>query len=311
MSNKKITIAAILGLGLCLIWAYGPVLMDMVDAWGREQEYSHGYLVPVFALVLLFLRRQMAENVTFRTSWWGLVLIGVGLASRTAGVYTGIDWFEAISLLPFVGGLVLLLGGWQALRWAWPSVAFLAFMVPLPYRAKVMLANPLQQIATRITTYVMQTVGLPALYEGNTIIINETKVEVAAACSGLAMLMTFFALSLAVALLIKRPLGDRIVVFLSAIPIAVASNVLRIIIATLLYHFVGKGAGDLFHESVLAPLFMMSVALGMMWLELKLISLILIEPEVPSLATSQGPAEAVAAGSSGRRRGAQTAAPTR
>src|SRR5205814_72366 len=129
-----------------------------------------------------------------------LVLLGaVGL--RLHATYYHLIWDEQISLLPCVAGICLLLGGWHALRWAWPSIAFLAFMIPLPYTASVQLAGPLQRIATEATTFLLQTLGRPAVSEGNVILLNEIELGVVEACSGLRMLVIFFALSTAVALL--------------------------------------------------------------------------------------------------------------
>src|SRR5436305_1428775 len=83
-------------------------------------------------------------------------------------------------------------------------------------------------ITTLSSTYLLQTLGVPALSRGNVIVIDEQEVGVAEACSGLGMLMTFFALSTAVALVLRRPWPDRLAIFLSAIPIGVLMNVLRI-----------------------------------------------------------------------------------
>jgi exosortase len=290
------------GLAAALLWSYWPVLKEMAKAWTTEPEYSHGWLMPAFAAALLWFRRDSLRGADFRPAWWGLALLLVGLVLRGAGILYGIDSLEGLSLLAVLGGLVVLMGGGAAFRWSWPAVAFLVFMVPLPWRVKVMLANPLQQLATTVTTYVMQTLGLPAVAEGNKIFINDLPIEVAAACSGLNMLVTFFALSMAVAILINRPLGDRIVIFLSAVPIAVASNVIRIIVTALFMLWVSKEIGDKFFHDW-AGYFMMPLALGFLWLELKLISWILIEPQPPD--PKQAAArDKLAASAGGRRRGA-------
>jgi exosortase len=270
-----------LALLAAVLWAYWTTFVDMAGTWAHEPEYSHGFLVPVFAAVLLWFRRDELKVASFQPSWWGLVLIALGLVMRAVGFAVSVEWFEQLSLLPFLAGLVLLVGGWPAFRWAWPAVAFLIFMVPLPFRLKIALAAPLQRIATVVTTYVMQTLGMPALSEGNVVIINDVRIGVVEACSGLSMLVVFFALATAVAILIKRPLLDRIIIFLSAIPIAIVSNVIRISVTGVLHVWAGKEIADLvFHD--LAGWLMMPLALGIMWLELQLLSWLLIEPQVPT-----------------------------
>ena len=66
-------------------------------------------------------------------------------------------------------------------------------MLPLPYSVEHAVAGPLQRVATVCSTYVMQTIGLPAVSEGNVIILPSGRIEVERACSGLSMLLIFFA----------------------------------------------------------------------------------------------------------------------
>src|SRR5207247_2117523 len=113
-------------------------------------------------------------------------------------------------------------------RFAWPALAFLGFMLPLPYQVEVALAHPLRRLATGMSTYLLQTIGYHAIAEGNIILIEQSSLGVAEACSGLGMLMTFFALATAMALAIRAPAVDRLVLVVSAVPIAVLANVMRI-----------------------------------------------------------------------------------
>ena len=121
-------------------------------------------------------------------------------------------------------------GGWRALGWAWPAIAFLVFMIPLPFRFEAALAHPLQRIGTIMSTFALQTIGMTAYSEGNVIVLGEVRIGVVEACSGLNMLMTFFALSTGVAILMQRSPLERMIVFVSAVPIALATNILRIIV---------------------------------------------------------------------------------
>src|SRR5262245_58789564 len=111
----------------------------MSHKWLHDPQYSHGYLVPAFAAVLLWLRRSHLPAARPVPCWWGLALLAAGLLLRMAGVYAYLDWLDAASLLPSLAGLFVLFGGWPALRWASPSVAFLLFMIPLPYRVETAL----------------------------------------------------------------------------------------------------------------------------------------------------------------------------
>jgi exosortase len=282
MTNQQFALASkfqwLLGALLAVItcWAYWPIWTRMMDQWSSPQ-YSHGYLVPLFAIALLWLRRQGLQTSSLRASWWGLALVVLGVLLYLAGGRIYFEWFEYISLLPLLAGVALLLGGLGALRWSWPAIGFLIFMIPLPFRVETALINPLRTIATQSSTYVLQTLGLPALAEGNVIRINEAKIGVVEACSGLSMLMVFFALSTAVAFLCRRDLWEKIVVLLSAVPIALLSNVIRITITSVLHVNASKQAADVFHD--VAGWLMMPLALGFLWLELWLMGRLFLERE--------------------------------
>ena len=264
------------GLAVALLWVFGPTLGDMASRWGSESQYSHGYLVPLFCAYLLWSRRALlAGTEPVRPSWWGLPLLVTGLALRFAGIYLYFDWLDAIALLPCLAGLTLLAGGWRALRWAWPAIAFLAFMVPLPFRLEKALAAPLQRVATLVSTFALQTLGFVAFAEGNVIRLGEVRIGVVEACSGLSMLVVFFALSTAVTLVSTRSPLERGLIFLSAVPIALLANILRIVVTAMLHKTVGREIADLvFHD--LAGWLMMPLALGMLWAEMRLLSWLLL-----------------------------------
>ena len=265
-------------LGSAWAWAYWPVLVGLVRKWSQDPQYSHGYLVPIFSLVLLALRRERRAQVSLRANWWGAVLLGLAAGLRLASAYVYFEWLDAVSLLVALAGAAVLLGGAAAWRWSWPAIVFLLFMLPLPFQLEIALAHPLQHVATQASTYCLQLLGLPALAQGNIILIDDLKIGVLEACNGLGMLLTFFALSTAVALVSRRPWTDRVVLVASAIPIALVMNILRITATGVLHRTVGsRVANVVFHD--LAGWLMMPLALGLMWLELLLLDHLFLRPE--------------------------------
>ena len=144
-------------------------------------------------------------------------------------------------------------------------------MIPLPYQLAVAMAGPLQHVATTASTYLLQTLGMPAIAEGNVILLNEASLGIVEACSGLRMLVVFFALSTAVALVARRPFWERVFLGFSAIPIALFTNVVRITATGVAYETVGGEAGHfIFHD--LAGWLMMPLALALLGLELKFLT---------------------------------------
>jgi exosortase len=270
--------AAICAPVLGLAWAFGDTYVELNRTWGTNPQYSHGYLVPVFALYLLWTRRQHLDRGALRPSWLGLAVLALGLGMRLYGGYFFYTWLEMIAFIPCVAGLTLTLGGRAAWRWAWPAVLFLAFMIPLPYRVATSMSGPLQHLATVTSTFVMQTCGLPALAEGNVILLNDAEIGIVEACSGLRMLVVFFALATAVALVARRPLLDRLVVLASAVPIALAANIARITATGALHEFTDSATANAFFHDV-AGWFMMPLALALLALELKVLAALI--PVVP------------------------------
>ena len=277
--NKHNIPVGLMLLGGGVLWSLWPALASMAHRWSSDPRYAHGYFVPMCSLALLWMRRSRPTiGVAPNQSAWGLAFVGVGAVIQLGGGYFHIGALDGLALLPYLVGLALLLGGWRALEWAWPSILFLAFMIPLPWRLENALGPPLQFVATTISTYLLQTLGFMAFAEGNVIQLNEARIGVVEACSGLSMLITFIALSTACALIVKRPLLDRIVLVLSSIPVALLANIIRITVTGILHDTIGGHAADTFYHD-LAGWLMIPLALVLYWLEIWVLSQILIETE--------------------------------
>jgi exosortase len=221
------------------VWAYWPILSDMADRWQTDPQYSHGYLVPIFSLYLLWSRRSMLPTGSGTGRWLGLGWIGLGLLMRAAGVLLFFGWLEAVSILPCLAGCVIAITGRGGLRWAYPGILFLIFMIPLPYALQSAMSQSLQRAATDASTYLLVTLGVPAISEGNVILLGEdVRLAVVAACSGLGMVMTFLTLSAGMAIMLKgEPIWARTIVVMSTVPVAIAVNTLRITATGILHHW--------------------------------------------------------------------------
>jgi exosortase len=299
LDKRYASLAPLVLLGACLLWSVWPALTTMADRWSSDPRYAHGYLVPIFGLALLWMGRKRLSGVEPSPSTWGLALLGMGSVVQLVGGFYHQESLEGFALLPSLSGIALLVGGWPILKWALPSIGFLAFMIPLPWRIETALGPPLQSVATTASTYLLQTLGFMAFAEGNVIQLNEAKIGVVEACSGLSMLITFIALSTAAALVVKRPLLDRIVLVASSIPVALLANIARITLTGILHDKVGGHAATTFYHD-LAGWLMIPFALILYWFEIWILSQIFIEttheaPRVFDLARSPRPAkEAVA-----------------
>jgi len=264
-------VAIVGGLG----FVYFPLLSYSFEQW-LKPDYSHGFLVPAFAVYLAWKWKAWAPKEIAWPDAMGLAFIvgGAALFLLAREFDIAREWLQGLSLVLNLCGATLLLGGPAALRWLWPSLAFLMFMFPLPYKVEIALGWPLQKIAAIATEYVLQTIGYATYREGMILHCQDHVLEVKNACNGLSMLLTFFTLSAGMAILIKRPWLDKTIILLSAVPIAIVSNVIRIALTGVLYNEAGKELGDrVFHD--FAGWMMMPLALGILMLELKILDWVL------------------------------------
>ncbi len=186
-------------------------------------------------------------------------------------------------------GAALLVGGTWLGRVTWPGILFLLFMIPLPFVAEVAMARPLQTFAGTVSTYLLQTVGFAAIQRGTLIDMEGHVLGVAEACSGLRMLVVFFAIATAVAILSDRSWLHRFILILIAIPIALVCNIGRITMTGTLYVYAGPELAErVFHDFV--GWLMMPAALLMMWLEIKYLNLIILETGTSSAVGGRIPA---------------------
>jgi len=268
-----------LAIGMVVLgWAYWPNLQDLCTVWYEEPNYSHGFLVIPFALLIFWLR--LADTRTdwqaIRVPWWSLIPLVAVLAARMFAYERNTQWLETATLVPAVACLILAVGGWPLLQRGWPAVVFLVFMLPLPQSANNIIALTLQRIATLGSVFVMQLTGLQANAEGNVITLHDhagalKTLEVAQACNGLSMLMTLAATVTATIMLIPMANWKRCAVLASAIPIALVSNIVRIVATGWGYYLIDEeSAKKLAHDW--SGFLMMPLALILVFLELRLLS---------------------------------------
>lgn len=266
------------GLTLVLVASYWNSFVRVATEW-EQPEYSHGYLIPAFAAVLMWLRREPFEkDVPKSHRWWGVGLLLLGMAIRVYGTMTVRFTMDYISFIPSLMGVFVLVGGLRVLKWAGPPIAFLVFMFPLPGFLKDNLLRPLQTLATRSSVYAMQTLGIEVYREGNVIHLEKMDMNVVDACSGLRMLTIFLALSVAIAMIVTtRPWWERMIIVLSAVPVALLVNIIRITLTGVLYNLNIKHeiANWFFHD--FAGWIMMPMALGFLYLELYILANLFIE----------------------------------
>lgn len=275
--DQILPFSVLIGFSVLLAIGFGSTLWDLSDYWS-DPQYSHGYLVPLFSLIWFYLKWEPIGEVPAFERWIGTALLALGLGGWLFASYLGVPYVEMMAFLPCMIGAFMLVGGLKIMRWAAPGLAMMIFMYPLPGFATRALLVPLNKFATLASTFCIQTLGIAAYRTGNTIHLLGQPLNVVDACSGLRMATIFLAMSVGVALLIERPMWIKCVIVVSALPIAIITNMIRIVITALLFSFgFGETAEAVFHD--LAGYIMPIIALGFLFLLLQVLDNLFITIE--------------------------------
>jgi exosortase D (VPLPA-CTERM-specific) len=213
---------------LAAVLGFNEALTELIHRWGQQEEYSHGFLIPIVTAWLLWTRRDALRANTGQPSWSGPVLIMLAIAMHVVGELSAIFILPQIGFVVVLIGIVLGVGGYSLLRVAFAPIAFLLFAIPLPYFIDSLLTLRLQLISSQLGVLLIRMFDIPVFLDGNVIDMGSYKLQVVEACSGLRYLYPLLSLSFLAAYLFHAPLWQRGLVFLSSIPIAIGMNGVRI-----------------------------------------------------------------------------------
>jgi len=239
----------LIGLLLLLIALYAKIVPDMVLDWYNDENYSHGFIVPLIAGYFVYIRWAELKDAPVTPWKAGLLVISFALIQLLIG-WLGTEYFTMrSSLIVLLAGLTLSLFGSTIFRILALPLAYLFFMIPVPYIIYDALAFPLKLFVTKVSVQALKLVGVVVMREGNIIMFPATTLEVADACSGIRSLVSLLALAVAYAFFIRIAPWKRWLLICSAIPIAVFTNAMRVIVTGFLAQYWGeKAAQGFFHE---------------------------------------------------------------
>lgn len=224
--------------------AFGGPLLELVHRWSVQEEYSHGFLIPVIVAWLLWTRRDALLASIGRPSWTGPVLILLAAVMHIVGKLSALYILSQLGFIVALIGIALGLGGYSLLKVTFIPIIFLLFAIPLPYFIDAALSFQLQLISSQLGTFFIRLLQIPVYLEGNVIDLGVYKLQVVEACSGLRYLYPLMSLGFLAAYLFQAPLWQRAVVFLSTIPITIVMNSFRIGVVGVLVNYWGPQDAD-------------------------------------------------------------------
>ena len=244
---KKLSAVALLLFGIAIV--YWQVFQRLIEAWIVDGNYSHGWLIIPLAGYFAWERRARLAATPVRSSWFGLVVLAGSILVLLAGLYGSELFLTRVALVGTVAGIVLYLYGWAHLRILAFPIAFLLLMIPLPAIVFNKIAFPLQLFASRVGESAISAANIPVLREGNVLILANTQLEVAEACSGIRSLVSLVTLGLVYGYFSDQRFWVRAVIVASTVPIAILANGARVAGTGIAAHYFGpKAAEGFFHE---------------------------------------------------------------
>lgn len=261
-ANNRVLWLHLLAVFGLLAVIYASIVPGMAAQWWEDPNYSHGFLVPLASAYFLWERRQELARAQAGGGLLGLPLLLGGLALLAFG-YAGTEYFTMrLSLVVVLAGIVLFWFGREVFRVSAFPLGFLAFMVPLPYIVYDALAFPLKLLVAKYSVICLKLMGVVVAREGNIIMFPTIVLEVADACSGLRSLVSLIALGVVYAMISQKSLLPRLLLVALTVPIAIVTNMARVIATGFLAQYYGAAAAEgFFHEFAGMAVFGMAMVL--------------------------------------------------
>ena len=246
-SRTKVWVPVLLAAGFAAL--YWEVLSKLVRDWATDDNYSHGFVVAPLAAYFVWERRRKLMAAPIAPGWAGLVILAGSLVVLMAGVLGAELFLTRVAMIGTLTGAIVFILGWRHLRELAFPLSFMLLMIPIPSIIFNQIAFPLQLIASRVGELSLSLWGIPVLREGNVIVLANTSLEVAEACSGIRSLISLLTLGIIYGYFTDDRIGMRITIALATVPVAIAANGLRVAGTGIAASYYGQEAAAGFFHS--------------------------------------------------------------
>jgi len=223
---------------------YAPIYPSLVDTWLNDSNNSHGLLVPLVSLYLVWMLKDEIKAMELRASMVGFAILVVSLVIYFASFVGDLVFPARITMITTLAGLVLYTWGWQVFKLLLFPILFLFFMVPVPVTILGLVAFPLQLFVSDVSAQLIDWYGIPVYQEGNLLFFARYSFEVTEACSGIRSLVSFLTLGALFAYMTRDSWTKSVLLVLSAIPLSILVNLIRVTGTGILANYFGNRAAQ-------------------------------------------------------------------
>ena len=255
----------------------------MVERWTDDIEYggdySHGWLIPVMSLYVVWTRRKALAAASKSISYTGLAFVVACLLLHWLGAKAQQTRLSLFALVGLTWGIPFYLYGWDVAKRLIFPCAYLIFCIPFNFLDSV--THPLRIFATNAAAVLLSGTGIPVEVSGarmHSLTPGGFDLDVADACSGIRSLIAITALTAIYANITQREPWKQWFIFFMSIPLAIIGNITRIYTTGIVAEAFGTDlAMQLYHDFsgfiIFMVVFVLLISIGSMlernWLEEK------------------------------------------
>ncbi len=241
-----------------------PSIVFLVERWSSSEEFSHGFLVPLVSLFLLWRKKEVIRQTPLQVCSWGLLVLAIGLLMQVASEWASVTFLKSLAVPVALGGLAWYLTGTRMMRVVLFPYLFLYFAVPWPDFMIELLSVPLQHFSAASSAMLLGLMGVPIERDGVHMWTPRFDVEVAVPCSGIRSMVAILGIAALVGYLTQGRLWAKGAVFLSGIPITMLANILRIAAIVVMGHYISADFAMTFFHDYSSPFLFFISALSLL-----------------------------------------------